>query len=162
MSESLTIQESMQQGTVTMKLVGQIDEDADYSCSALDKITTIIFDFSEVTLVNSTGLQKWVNFLEQIPKNIQLSFEKCPPRIVRQIDMFPGFVGGRDIHVLSFYAPYYCEACDHAEDVLLLRNKLEKIDHAPKAHCSKCGDEMEFDAIEKKYFLFLNRLKSAS
>lgn len=146
-----------QDGAV-VSLTGQIDEAADYSTVKLQGVKRVAFDFEKIKLINSTGLQRWIKFLESIDKGTQVAFVRCAIRVVTQINMFPGFMAGKAVKVESFFAPYFCEACDKSQDLLLERAKhfpdLSKI-VAPKMKCLKCGGPAEFDGIEKKYFIFL-------
>jgi hypothetical protein len=155
---SLTIAATRLGRTLTLKLAGQVDEAADYSRVDLGDATRVEFDFEGVKLINSTGLQHWIKFLAGFPRGVAVVFSRCSIRVVTQINMFPGFTAGRQVEITSFYAPYFCEACDSACDVLLDSGK-HRVDlggfKAPKTQCPKCGGAAEFDGIEKKYFLFL-------
>jgi len=143
-----------------IQLVGKIDENSDYSQLNFAGIDRAILNFDGVTLINSSGIQQWIKFLEGVPKNVKIDFANCPLRIVNQLNLIPAFIAGRDVDVLSFYAPYYCEKCDESQNILLDtakhfpdRNAIV----APGAQCGKCKTAMEFDGIEKKYFLFMKR-----
>lgn len=160
MEETLRIEQTIDGKKSVIKLSGQIDENAGYSCVKLDGIDEISFDFEKVNLINSTGLQKWISFVEKISPRIAIKFEKCPLRIVNQINLFPGFLANRKVEIESFFAPYYCVHCDSSKNVLLVTkshfsNKLNPV--APEISCPSCNKRMEFDGIEKKYFLFLKR-----
>ncbi len=155
---SLQITQNNQGDGATLTLNGQIDENADYSSVKFVGLKRLVFDFGGVTLINSTGLQRWVNFLSSIPPGLAVTFVRCPVRVINQINMFPGFTAGRSVGVDSFYAPYFCATCDKSSDVLLDtkkqfpdRTKLT----APPAKCDKCQGSLEFDGIEKKFFVFL-------
>lgn len=157
MSESLKIQQTNSGTTAVMKLVGQIDEDADYSGASFDKVSTTVFDFEQVTIINSTGLQKWISFLKTIPPKMAVHFDRCTPKIIKQIDMFPGFIGNRPVTITSFFAPYYCDHCSKSVNILLKPADIKQPGQAPVMACSDCQKTMEFDAVEKKYFLFLGK-----
>lgn len=160
MGDSLKIVQENEGSTAHLKLEGQIDEGADYSRVVFDGIDLMKLDFEGVSLINSTGLQKWIAFLAQIPDSVDVVFTRCTPKIIKQIDMFPGFLGSKNVTVENFYAPYYCESCDKAENVLLKLRDINESRNAPTAKCETCDDEMEFDSIEKKYFVFLDHIKS--
>ena len=160
MSGNLKMDILYSETNMVIKLIGQIDESADYSKVAWNKVTSTIFDFQNVTLINSTGLQKWITFLEKVPSQVDIKFEKCPLRIVNQINLFPGFTVNRPVRILSFYAPYYCAECDFSQDILLDTEKYFKNRDqisAPQIKCLRCTKEMEFDGIERKFFSFLHR-----
>lgn len=156
--KSLQIAQKNAEGKGLIALVGQIDENADYSGVVFDGLKEVCFNFEGVSLINSTGLQRWISFLETIPVQMVIRFEKCPVRVIAQINMFPGFVAGRDVEITSFFAPYYCQKCDRSSNLLLDRNThfpSGGIQSAPHVACGTCKEEMEFDGIEKKYFHFL-------
>jgi DNA-directed RNA polymerase subunit RPC12/RpoP len=59
--------------------------------------------------------------------------------------------------IQSFYAPYYCESCGKENKIHLKADQV-KNRKAPKMECPKCGEEMDFDAIEAQYFSFLGKV----
>lgn len=145
-------------GGVTLSLSGQIDEGADYSSVNLTGMKRAAFDFEKIKLINSTGLQRWIKFLEGIDPKVEVAFTRCAIRVVTQINMFPGFLAGRAVKIESFFAPYFCEACDKSHELLLDRTKHFPNPNdvkAPKMQCPKCQGPAEFDGIEKKFFIFL-------
>lgn len=155
--KSLQLTQKTQTGKTVITLVGQIDENSDYTAVNFAGVREATFNFEGVSLINSTGLQRWVKFMESIPASITVSFERCPVRVIGQINMFPGFLAGRSVAITSFFAPYYCEPCDRSSHVLLdqASSAARAEDGAPDLKCEKCGGGMEFDGIEKKFFLFL-------
>lgn len=159
----LRVTEERSGSDVTFHLEGKIDEFSDYSQMSFGEVDRAILDFDGVTLINSSGIQRWIAFLESVPESIRVDFKNCPLRIVNQMNLFPAFLAGRDVKVHSFYAPYYCECIDESKNVLLNTDEhfadLDDI-KVPNISCDQCGELMEFDGIEKKYFLFLKR-KSA-
>lgn len=157
--KSLQIVQKNAEGKALIALIGQIDENADYSGVNFEGVQEACFNFEGISLINSTGLQRWINFLETIPSSMSIRFEKCPVRVIAQINMFPGFVAGRDVQIISFFAPYYCQTCDRSSNVLLDRQThfpSGDLHSAPHLNCATCKQEMEFDGIEKKYFHFLH------
>ena len=160
MNGNLRIEKVQNGSNLNLLLQGQIDEGADYSNISFTGCKTIAFDFEKVTLINSTGLQKWISFLEKVPLSIEIKFIKCPLRITNQINLFPGFLANRTVKIESFYAPYYCPDCNRSDDVLLVTESHFKDKNnirAPEMNCKQCHKTMEFDGIEKKFFLFLKR-----
>ncbi len=148
-----------------VNLIGKIDETADFSSLDLRSPKEVIFDFAEVKMINSVGIQRWVTFLFSIPLDKKIFFRRCPLRIVNQINLFPDFTANRPVHFLSFYAPYYCEQCEVADSILLTTK-----DHFPKGRpltiplrdCVQCQNPMSFGGIEEKYLLFLKRQRQQS
>ncbi len=158
MSTLAAVQTADGQGGAVLTLSGQIDEAADYGKIDLRGLKRIAFDFEKIKLINSTGLQRWIKFLGGIDPKVEIAFVRCAIRVITQINMFPGFTAGRTVKIESFFAPYFCEACDKSQDLLLERDKHfpdpAKV-VAPKMQCQKCTGPAEFDGIEKKYFIFL-------
>lgn len=154
----LSIKPTRQGATLRIALEGQIDEAADYSGVALAGAQRVIFDFEGVRLINSTGLQHWIKFLASFPAGIEIVFSRCSIRVISQLNMFPGFLAGRAVTFESFFAPYFCEACDQSLDVLVANAEhasgLSRSE-APKMQCPRCRGVADFDGIEAKYFQFL-------
>ncbi|NDE16559.1 hypothetical protein EBZ80_16675 [bacterium] len=144
---------------VSVAFAGKIDENAKYGTIDLGGKSILEFDFEKVELINSMGLQNWVSFMKALPANVAIHFVRCPLRIVNQMNLFPGFMGERKVVVESFYAGYFCEACDASHNNLLTRESVLNVGggkpKAPEQKCPKCQKAMEFDGIEDKYFAFL-------
>lgn len=157
MSQALTVSTNKQGDTLTYTLVGAMDENAIYPAVADAGIKHVVFDFGGVDLINSTGLQAWTKFLQSVPAVASVVFQNCSQRVVNQINLFPGFTAGKKLQIKSFYAPYFCDACDASRNVLLSLNDVQSEiaqGNPPERKCDKCGKIMEFDSIPKKYFLF--------
>ena len=147
-----------------VRFEGPMDESADYSVIDFSAVTQATFDFENISLINSTGIQKCVAFFKDVPPTIALTFEKCASRLILQINQFPWFVTGKKINYETFYAPYFCGDCDKDFQALLTPNEciLGSAPKAPSKSCPTCGaKDTEFDSLEKKYFLFLNRPEQA-
>ena len=58
--------------------------------------------------------------------------------------------------VESMHLPYFCEECNQRHSVCVMTGDVISGGKAnvPEKTCPKCGEELEFDAIEKKYFRF--------
>lgn len=141
---------------ICVAFAGKIDENASYGSIILAGKTILEFDFEKVELINSMGLQNWVSFMKGLPANVSIHFTRCPLRIVNQMNLFPGFMGERNVIVESFYAAYFCSTCDGSFNNLLTRADVLKSGagkpKAPEQKCPKCQKPMEFDGIEDKYF----------
>jgi DNA-directed RNA polymerase subunit RPC12/RpoP len=150
----LKINKQLVDNKLLVHLSGTIDEDADFK--PLDGLTQpqISFDFNDITLLNSCGIREWIGFIQKLPENTYLQYQRCPQIIIEQINMVHGFFKtGSQIE--SFYAPYFCAHCDKESKILLTTDKV-KNNKAPAATCPHCGaQDMEFDALEEQYFHFL-------
>lgn len=138
-----------------VELIGAIDEDADFKeLNGLEQ-KTVSFDFDKVTMINSCGIREWIKFLENIPATTNIVYKNCSQIIIEQINMVHGFFRkGASIH--SLYAPYFCEKCNKEYKIHLSADQI-KDRKAPKVLCPKCGEGMDFDAIESQYFNFLGK-----
>lgn len=157
MTQSLSIATTKQGDNIRFVLSGAMDEDAQYPAITDSTVKTVTFDFAGVDLINSTGLQSWIKFLESVPASADVVFEKCSQRVINQLNLFPGFTAAKKVRIESFFAPYFCETCDASRSILLnKKDNQTQIAQAtpPEIKCETCGKPMEFDSIPKKYFLF--------
>ncbi len=140
-------------GVTRVWLKGAIDEDTDLS--ALAAITTpLIVNFEGVNSINSCGIRTWVNLIKEL-SGISVTYENCPPLIVRQMNMVPSFLGHAQI--ASVFVPYVCDQCE-VEKLIPVTSQLfaggiPQI--AESSPCTACGKgEMELDGNPKQYFAF--------
>jgi anti-anti-sigma regulatory factor len=139
------------------KLSGVIDEDNQLT-SLVDQIPsgTVVLNLAEIERINSCGVRDWVNWLGKIEKNgANVVLAECSPAIVAQINLVHNFTGGGAVK--SFYAPFFCPACD-LEKVLLIEAAEMAGQSPPKAptcRCDECDGVMDFDDMEESYFAFL-------
>ena len=152
----LTINKQILQDELYVELIGAIDEDSDFKELQGLEQKNVVFDFDKVTMINSCGIREWIKFLDIIPEKINIIYRNCPQIIIEQINMVHGFFR-KGASIESFYAPYYCEKCGK-ETKMHLKSDQVKNRKAPKLECPKCGDEMDFDAIEAQYFSFLGKV----
>lgn len=152
----LTINKQILQDELNVELVGAIDEDADFRELGGLEQKNISFDFDKITMINSCGIREWIKFLETIPEKTDIVYKNCPQIIIEQINMVHGFFR-KGASIESFYAPYFCENCNK-ENKVHLKTEQVKNRKAPKMECEKCGEDMDFDAIEAQYFSFLGKV----
>ena len=128
---------------------GIIDEDTDFT--PISKLgDSLTFNFKNVESINSLGVRAWVNFIK-LMKDKEISFEECPPIIVRQMNMIPSFTGNAKVH--SVYVPYVCDNCDSESLVLVKNDQFSTVSET--ARCENCKEgEMEFDGTPEQYFAF--------
>src|ERR1043166_1845584 len=102
-----------------VKLAGVIDEDNELADLA-DKIPTgtAVIDLGEIERINSCGVRDWVNWLSRIEKGgARAVLVECSPAIVAQINLVNNFTGAGVVK--SFFAPYFCPACDLEKGLLV-------------------------------------------
>lgn len=154
MSE-LSITQDNENGVCVVHFSGSIDEDADFSPLSDLKTTRVLFDFNKIKTINSCGIREWVNFVHAFNETAEIIYVQCPQVIIEQINMVAGFVRPGAV-IESFYAPYFCSSCD-AEKRILIKTKQVKNSEAPAQCCDVCKSDLEFDALEKQYFFFMQR-----
>ncbi len=152
----LTINKQILQDELNVELIGAIDEDADFKELIGLEQKQMSFDFDKVNMINSCGIREWIKFIEKIPEKTHIIYRNCPQIIIEQINMVHGFFR-KGASIESFYAPYYCETCGK-ENKMHLKAEQVKNRKAPKLECPKCGDAMDFDAIDAQYFSFLGKV----
>jgi hypothetical protein len=96
-----------------------------------------------------------VNFLKQVGSS-GVTYEECPPLIVKQMNMIPSFTG--PARVSSVYVPYVCNHCDQETMQLIdtsgfQKGKISVVETMP---CELCKEgEMELDGQPAHYFAFI-------
>lgn len=149
------------QGRTTITLSGVINERTDLQ-QLFENIEgeTLTINLKDVTRINSCGVRDWVNAVKSITQPVTIEYAECSRAVVDQLIMVFNFLTGGSI--LSFYAPYYCDACDEEFNMLINvsehfpdEDSLEEPE-APDFDCPGCGKAMAFNEDEDKYFLFLS------
>ncbi|MBT7608676.1 MAG: hypothetical protein HN576_02900 [Bacteriovoracaceae bacterium] len=154
MSEVLKIETILSDDEVNINIIGQIDEDSNFSKILEISKNIYILNLQEVTLINSCGVREWINFIEKIPKNSKIIYTNVPQIVVEQMNMVKGFLRNND-EIAAFYAPYYNETSDRIVSILLKTNQI--IDEKAPTMKDDTGEELEFDAIEAQYFNFIKQ-----
>jgi hypothetical protein len=156
-STALTWRIEERPGHMTVAFFGEIDENVDLSELRRRLRGAVEFQLAEVRRINSCGVREWVNFVRDLPHVTELTFTRCSPAIVAQLNMIYNFRG--DAKIRSFYAPYVCESCNNEEEKLLdvdaqfPDGEVKEVPHFP---CSECGEVMEFDDLPERYLSFLS------
>ncbi len=155
--DSLKIKVDLRGGVGHVDFAGSIDEEARYDRTNLRECSKVVFNLEGIELINSTGIQKWIAFIDALVGSVFI--ERCSVRIVNQLNMFPGFFGKKVVTMKSLFVPYFCESCDESKHVLVSCDqksvefmKSGKCPGLP--NCNQCSGSLEFDGIEKKYFAF--------
>lgn len=156
MSEKLLITSRIIDVEVHVNLEGIIDEDANFDKIKDLGMNQFVFDFNNVTMINSCGIREWIKYLNELGA-VKVSYINCPQIIIEQINMVHGFIKKNTL-VESFYAPYFCTSCDTGKKILL-KNVEVSGNKPPLKFCNTCNGDLEFDAIEKQYFSFLSQGK---
>jgi anti-anti-sigma regulatory factor len=153
----LDIKISVESPKVVVALSGQINEDSNFESILATTEPEIIFDFDRVESINSCGIRDWIKMLSELSQT-KMTYKNCRQIIIEQMNMVHGFIK-EGASVESFYAPYFCESCEH-EMQHLIETKDINNSQAPEVSCPNCdNDSMDFDAIADQYFQFLNQIK---
>ena len=156
MSEKLSIATRITGSEAYAAFEGVIDEDANFDKIKSLGMNQFVFDFNNVTMINSCGIREWIKYLDNLGE-AKIIYMNCPQIIIEQVNMVHGFIR-KGIVVDSFYAPYFCTSCDTGKKILLKSSEVAGF-KPPVKHCNTCKSELEFDAIEKQYFSFLSQGK---
>ena len=141
---------------LALTLSGKLNEGFQGKVLAQDLAGRVILDLSGVERVTSFGVREWLQMLsEAAPRVAELHFFRCAEPIVNQMSMIRGFSGeGR---IVSFYAPYRCDACGNAFTRLFdVEADAEAIRTAtpPAERCPRCGQDGNFDDDPASYLAF--------
>ncbi|MBC7539138.1 MAG: hypothetical protein H7281_09970 [Bacteriovorax sp.] len=156
MSEKLSINSRIAGDEVYVDLIGVIDEDSIFDKIKNLNMSKFVFDFNQVSMINSCGIREWIKYLQELD-GVEIKYINCPQIIIEQVNMVHGFIR-KGIIVESFFAPYFCPNCD-TEKKIILKNTEVANSKAPVKQCNTCKSDLEFDAIEKQYFSFLSQGK---
>lgn len=155
MSEKFSLNLNISNGKAIIDLKGMMDEDMDLSKAAQVNELGFVFNFDGVTGINSCGIRDWIEFLNKLSDADTITYENCPQVIIEQMNMVKGFIPDK-ASIQSFYAPFFCESCDHEEKVLLRTEEIVNGEPPKDLACSKCqAKPLEFDAIPNQYFHFI-------
>lgn len=156
MSQKFDVELTINNGVASVKLAGRMDEDMDLEKIKAVSEPQVNFDFKEVESINSCGIRDWINFLGEIPKSHGIIYKNCPQVIIEQMNMVKGFLPSNS-KIESFFAPFFCEACEHEEKILLTPEQINDKKAPHDISCPKCSSVgMDFDAIAAQYFHFLD------
>lgn len=156
MANQLSINIQIKGDNAFISLSGVINEDAEFTKMQNLNLRQYVFDFEKIQQINSCGIRDWIKFLQELG-TVEIVYENCPQIIIEQINMVHGFITN-NTKISTFYAPYFCDKCD-SEKKIKLKSLDIKNGKAPINVCPECGDNLEFDALEKQYFHFLSQTK---
>lgn len=145
------------QGTKTIvHLEGQVDETFSLEKEMPVLRETLELNCAKINRMNSTGVKKWMIFLNSISKQTKIRFVSVSPAMVEQFNLISNF--GSNGEVVSVLLPYECVKCGNTFSIVktvpeLLKAKLQ----ISPEKCPKCGDDhSEFDDLPEEYLQFLN------
>ncbi len=150
---------------VEISLIGFLSEDSTMpSANVLDGAQKLTVDFSRFHAMNSSGIKKWIFFIDQVKsvKDLKVEFKACPSSFLRVARSVTG-VMPPDVEIISYQVPIYCEKCDIDFSILQSKEKLkENIDNFVNSietlDCEtfpKCKANLTVDCNTNLYSYFL-------
>ena len=139
--------------STTYAFKGSIDETFLFHQIPVLASAAIVFDLREIRGLNSVGVREWVYFVRQFEAKGHFSFRDVAVPFVDQVNTVPQMLGKATVS--SFFAPFYCPRCDEeVNEVLVCQDHRIALlsRHAPALAHAKCGESLEFDALEDCYF----------
>jgi len=117
----------------------------------------LVLDLAAVSFINSLGVRDWIRMQAAATKaGISVELRRVSEPVVHQLNMIIATRGTGS--VVSFYAPYACDACGREESLLVdavaNHDALTRMD-APPMPCPECGAQMAFNDFPERYFSFL-------
>lgn len=137
-------------------LSGAIDE-----ASALSELLErahdglLVLDLGGVTFINSLGVRDWIRMQSEATRqHIVIELRRVSEPIIHQLNMIIATRGTS--RVVSFFAPYACDACGREESLLVDATSpgLAQL-VAPPQTCPECAARMAFNDFPERYFSFL-------
>ncbi len=140
-------------GVTVVTLRGKIDESFDGAALGKGLRGTVLLDLEGVDRITSFGVREWIEMTKAIAEStapIELWLARCSEPIVTQMAHIRSFPG--TARLLSFHAPFLCNACGNAwmttldceRDATWLSGSARDPVHAVVA-CPRCGGAARLD-----------------
>jgi hypothetical protein len=117
-------------------------------------------DLGSVTRCNSMGVMRWARFLKTVPPTVAVRIVDCSSILLKQFNIYPGFLGHPNLTVEAFQTNYLCRACDANHKVALKAKSISRSGErfiVPPQLCPTCRKPLELDGIPETLFLFIGR-----
>ena len=103
---------------------------------------TLVLDMQGVEYFNSLGIRAWANFVKPLTEGRSVSYERCPPDFINQINMMPLLADS--IRIQSFSSAFICPNCNHTQTELFdaTQEKSDLIAAFESKVCDQCGTEL--------------------
>jgi eukaryotic-like serine/threonine-protein kinase len=117
----------------------------------------LVLDLAGVTFINSLGVRDWIRMQMAATKSgVRVEMRQVSEPVVHQLNMIVATRGTGS--VISFFAPYACDACGREEsrlvDAVANAGELQNMQPPPMA-CPECGQPMAFNDFPERFFSFL-------
>jgi CheY-like chemotaxis protein len=150
-------QVALEEGRQVVSLFGVLRIDSD-----LEPLRTlhgeITFRLREFRRISSDSVQRWIDFIRSLRNASRISLVEVPISFIHQANLITNLLERQE--VVSFFAPYACDACGLEEERLVdVARDLDagKRRTPPPFTCSGCKAPLSFDDLVEQYFAFLDR-----
>lgn len=142
---------------VLCRLDGAIHEDAAlHARLAGVSGRKILIHLARVEHLNGFGVRDFVTWVRDLEaRGNALYFVHCAPAVIAQVNQVRNFAGFHG-HVLSFLAPYFCEACGREQPETFLTQDVRAVTEPPAGLCHVCGGPLTFEG-PPGFFHFLKQ-----
>ena len=153
----LKFEHSKESSVSTVRWKGAIDENWDDGISKLeeDLEKNVRFYFDSIDSVNSVGIRRWTNFIENLCKNHKVTYCDCPSVIVSTLNICFGFQGSATVE--RFKVEFECPPCGtNLSHYFNGKDSLEKINENISAvRCPSCNGAVDPTSDLDDYLEFL-------
>lgn len=139
-----------------IQINGAVDEVFNKNVVPVDFSKSTIIDLSKLSLINSTGIREWINWISQFGKT-PLALTNCPKIFIDQVNMINGLIPENSI-IESFQVPYFNEDGNKEHTFLAIQGQhytKSKVEIPDTININ--GVEYELDVMPAKYFKFLSK-----
>ncbi len=134
-----------------VRLKGDITERVTFEDLELDRSSAVLVA-DGIRYVNSTGVKRLLEFLDDCRRHARVVLERCSPAIVAQLNLVPRLA--ECVEVRSVIAPLECAECVAVRDVLVTLRSGAGLPEVPELACEVCGAPMLLAELEERYFSF--------
>jgi len=150
-------QVTLEGGRQVVSLYGVLRGDSDLE--ALHSLNgDVWFRLRDFRRIGSDSVQRWIEFVRKLGDVKRLRLLECPSAFIHQANLIPNLLERQE--VVSFFAPYACQACGLDEEKLIdVAADLDggKRRLPPTFPCTGCHQPLQFDDLPEQYFSFLDR-----
>jgi len=151
-------QVTLEDGRQVVSLYGVLRGDSDLE--ALHSLQgDVWFRLRDFRRIGSDSVQRWIEFVRKLGDVKRLRLLECPSAFIHQANLIPNLLERQE--VVSFFAPYACQACGLDEKKLIdVAADLDggKRRTPPVFQCTGCHQPLQFDDLPEQYFSFLERM----
>lgn len=140
----------------TIQINGAVDEVFNKNVAPVDFARSTVIDLSKLSLINSTGIREWINWISQFGST-GLALTNCPKIFIDQVNMINGLIPENSI-IESFQVPYFNEDGNKEHIFLAIQGQhytKNKVEIPESININ--GVEYELDVMPAKYFKFLSK-----